>query len=510
MPEPLPYPGVFIEELAAPPAITGVSTSVTLFVGWAARGRTDAVVPVTSVVDYEREFGGLDTRSLLGYAVMQFFANGGTQAQVLRLAHADAQTAACALGGLECRARSPGEWAQHFALRAVPTDAPGGTHFRLEISDLQAGGTVVEAHDALSLDPADARFAPTAINAVSAILAVSVTAGSTELPEGRVYLGRTRAQLAPSTPIAAATHAGSDGTVLVPGSEAFNARLLADIGDDARRDGLPPFNLLAVPGLTHVATLAALQAHCRRLRAFLIADAEPSARVSDLLGTGLAGLRGNDASFAALYHPWVLAPDPLAGGTPRSFPPSGFVAGVIARTDRSRGVWKAPAGTDARLQGATGLSQRLTDVQAGQLNPQGIDCLRSLPNQAPVVWGARTLQGQDDSASEWKYIPVRRLALYIEDSLNRGLGWAVFEPNDEPLWARLRLSVGDFMHQLFRQGALQGTSPRDACFVRCDRTTMTGADIASGVAVVLVGFAPLKPAEFVVLTIRLATGSATA
>ena len=180
----------------------------------------------------------------------------------------------------------------------------------------------------------------------------------------------------------------------------------------------------------------------------------------------------------------------------------------MARTDTQRGVWKAAAGLNATLAGVSELGVPLTDLENGVLNPLAINCLRTMPGVGPVVWGARTLQGADILSSDWKYIPVRRLALYIEESLYRATRWAVFEPNDEPLWAQLRLSIGGFMQDLFRQGAFQGQSPKDAYFVLCDSTTTTQADIDRGIVNISIGFAPVKPAEFVVLYIQPAAGQA--
>ena len=181
-------------------------------------------------------------------------------------------------------------------------------------------------------------------------------------------------------------------------------------------------------------------------------------------------------------------------------------AGVFARTDAQRGVWKAPAGTDASLNGVRELTIRVNDLENGQLNPLGVNCLRTFPVIGNVVWGARTLRGADQLASEWKYIPVRRLALFLEESLYRGIKWVVFEPNDEPLWAQIRLNVGAFMHNLFRQGAFQGTTPRNAYFVKCDKETTTQNDIDRGIVNILVGFAPLKPAEFVIIKLEQLAG----
>lgn len=181
------------------------------------------------------------------------------------------------------------------------------------------------------------------------------------------------------------------------------------------------------------------------------------------------------------------------------------MAGIYARTDVARGVWKAPAGISATLQGASVVG-KINDADNGVLNMQGINVLRTFPVYGNISWGARTLEGADLLASEWKYIPVRRVALFIEETLYQNLKWAVFEPNDEPLWAQIRLAVGAFMGNLYRQGAFQGTSAGGAYFVQCDSTTTTQLDIDSGIVNIRVGFAPLKPAEFVVISIQQIAG----
>jgi phage tail sheath protein FI len=202
----------------------------------------------------------------------------------------------------------------------------------------------------------------------------------------------------------------------------------------------------------------------------------------------------------------VVQADPLRDRQNDVFVPCGIIAGVMARTDVQRGVWKAPAGQDAALNGIQGLQVNLTDDENGLLNPLGINCLRSFPIIGRVVWGARTLRGADQLADEYKYVPVRRTALFIEESLYRGTQWVVFEPNDEPLWAQIRLNVGAFMQNLFRQGAFQGKTPREAYFVKCDKETTTQNDINLGIVNILVGFAPLKPAEFVIIKIQQIAG----
>jgi phage tail sheath protein FI len=217
-------------------------------------------------------------------------------------------------------------------------------------------------------------------------------------------------------------------------------------------------------------------------------------------------LTGPQARNAAIYFPLILQSDPQLGGQIDTFVPCGAVAGVMARTDGQRGVWKAPAGIDAALSGIAGLQVEMTDPENGLLNPAGINCLRTFPVFGRVVWGARTLRGADAAADEYKYLPVRRTALFIEESLYRGLKWVVFEPNDEPLWSQIRLNVGAFMNNLFRQGAFQGKTPREAYFVKCDSESTTQNDINLGIVNIVVGFAPLKPAEFVIIKLQQIAG----
>ncbi|MDD5267131.1 MAG: phage tail sheath subtilisin-like domain-containing protein [Methylococcales bacterium] len=278
------------------------------------------------------------------------------------------------------------------------------------------------------------------------------------------------------------------------------------------------FNLLCIPpdtreGDAPIAVYQTAMNYCKVRRAMLIVDApaawsanKDTAAAKARDGLAALNLSGESARNAALYFPRVLEADPLRDGQLDTFVPCGIVAGVMARTDTSRGVWKAPAGLEASLNGIQGLNVNLNDAENGMLNPLGINCLRSFPVNGRVIWGARTLRGADQLADEWKYIPVRRTALFIEESLYRGTQWVVFEPNDEPLWAQIRLNIGAFMHNLFRQGAFQGTTPRDAYFVKCDKETTTQNDINLGIVNIVVGFAPLKPAEFVVIKLQQIAG----
>lgn len=328
---------------------------------------------------------------------------------------------------------------------------------------------------------------------------------------------------APANDIAAGLHLLTGAALSTPPTDAFLSGgaetpygpadvYPAFIGSRANREGLYAledadlFNILVMPGITDPGVLADAASYCEERRAFFIVDAPPVA--SDVAGM-VASASGTDlpkSDHAAVYFPWTYVADPLKNGKPRLTPPGGTMAGLYARTDGNRGVWKAPAGTDANLAGVQSMAVPLTDGENGSLNPLGVNCLRTFPVYGAIAWGARTLRGADQMASEYKYVPVRRLALYIEESLYRGTQWVVFEPNDEPLWAQIRLNIGTFMNGLFRQGAFQGSSPRDAYLVKCDRETTTQDDINRGVVNILVGFAPLKPAEFVVISIQQLAG----
>jgi hypothetical protein len=273
------------------------------------------------------------------------------------------------------------------------------------------------------------------------------------------------------------------------------------------------FNMLCLPPMApgpngDVPTdvvMAALKL-CVDRRAMLLVDPRSSwTNVDTAVSEAATFVTGDNAKNAALYFPRIRLFDPASGHLDE-FVPSGAVAGVWARTDAQRGVWKAPAGTEASVSGVQGLTVQMTDLENGRLNPLGINCLRNFPLVGTVVWGARTRRGADRLADQWKYVPVRRVALFIEESLYRGTQWVVFEPNDEPLWAQIRLNVGAFMQNLFRQGAFQGKTPQEAYFVKCDKETTTQNDINLGIVNIVVGFAPLKPAEFVVIKIQQMAG----
>ncbi len=487
------YPGVYIEELpSGVRTIVGVATSIAAFAGWAAKGPSDHAQLVLSWADFERYYGGLDVRSYLGYAVYQFFANGGTQAYIIRLVADDAASASVTLDGvLQVDAKNPGQWANSYGI-TIQASTFDTTRFQLAV--VNGSGTKVETFENLSMDSGNSRFVETVINNDSLLVNAAVVGGATTLP------GDT------SSP--ADLTGGEDGTVLNPDESDFETALLPTSADSGvyYLDRVNLFNLLCVPGESTPATLSSLEGFCRERRAFLIANSAMDDNFSSLQNGPDGALSGEDGINAAFYFPWVNAPNPLKENKPEAYPPCGFVAGLYARTDTNRGVWKAPAGTEASLRGVTGVKETLTDGENGVLNPQAVNCIRNFPVYGTILWGARTLRGNDQIGSEWKYVPVRRTALYIEETLYRALKWVVFEPNDEPLWAQIRLNVGAFMHGLFRQGAFQGTTPQAAYFVKCDKDTTTQSDINLGIVNIIVGFAPLKPAEFVIIKIQQMAG----
>ncbi len=305
--------------------------------------------------------------------------------------------------------------------------------------------------------------------------------------------------------------AGIDGDAAgQPDTTVFRNAVLALEAPDAF------FNLLCLPDLVRPALDDPKALHhtgamsiysqaariCKLKHAFLLIDPPPN--VGDTASAEAFKMNGINfaSSHSAAYFPNIRVDDPLEAGVIRSHPPSGAMAGLFARTDGQFGVWQAPAGTDAVLSGVYGPSVDLSDADHGVLNPLGLNCIRKFPVYGTVSFGSRTVDGANALASEWKYVPVRRTASYILRSLSEGLRWAVHKPNGEQLWSQLRLNSTAFMHGLFRQGAFKGVSAREAYFVQCDASTTTATDIDQGVVNIIVGFAPLKPAEFVVISLR--------
>jgi hypothetical protein len=457
----------------------------------------------------------------MSFAVRDFFLNGGSQAIIVRV-HNGATPATITLpagspGNLVLEAANPGSWGNNLIAQVDYKTRPGSdaTVFNLKVLEtdpISHQPVNTEVFLNVSVSGSDPRFLSRVLQENSDLVRVRVisTLRPLETPVVTSPAGGLPG-------IAAAPGSGGDGNDIVQAqftgqSQDAKAGLFAlEKADLFNLLCIPPFSLGADdPPLQRQNLVSQAAAYCETRRAMLLVD-PPSAWTTKTTAvnqfsdptTDFVGTRSKNA---AIFFPRVRETNPLHDNQIESFVPCGAVAGVFARTDAQRGVWKAPAGQDASLVGVSELSVSLTDAENGELNPLGVNCLRSFPIIGRVVWGARTLQGANQLASEWKYVPVRRTALFLEESLYRGTQWVVFEPNDESLWAQIRLNVGAFMQGLFRQGAFQGKTARDAYLVKCDSETTTQNDINNGIVNILVGFAPLKPAEFVIIQIQQLAG----
>jgi uncharacterized protein len=606
MPANLTFPGVYIEEIpSGVRTITGVATSITAFIGRALRGptdqepiETDRAVTINSFADFQRIYGGLWEGSTLGFAVRDFFLNGGSQAIIVRLYNKDTTANAknpktkLTMDDIVLEAAYEGTWGRDLRATVEPgtsdevakslglTDK--GALFNLTVSDTSPGGSVEKFQNlsvkssprridkVLKAESSLVRWAglnldtatppPPAIPTTPKFDTVTTAENTAapQLPAAKKTLADAQDKLDaaqkklddlkskdPNDPgipaaqaavdsatterdnakaaIAAINQKVQDAKDALDGNDGLDLKIDNFTGSTDKHglsalDTVDLFNILCIPPYqlntsgydVDVDLVSTAAQYCETHRAMLLVDPrsdwvnEKKAH-DDFLDVNIDRV-GTRSKNAALFFPRLRQSNPLKDNQLDSFVPCGAVAGIFARTDTQRGVWKAPAGLDASLVGVQQLSVNLTDLENGDLNQLGINCLRTFPAAGHVVWGARTLQGADRLTSEWKYIPVRRTALYIEESLFRGTQWVVFEPNDEPLWAQIRLNVGAFMQNLFRQGAFQGKTPRDAYFVKCDKETTTQNDINNGIVNIVVGFAPLKPAEFVVIQLQQIAG----
>jgi Bacteriophage tail sheath protein len=613
------YPGVYIDELPNPVrTIIGVPTAVAAFVGPAARGPVDEPSHITSWSDFDRIYGGLSAASLMSYAVFHYYQNGGSEAEIVRVAARDApamidlgpagggvklQALKAGAAGNDIKARvdyDPGDAAiyklqvkgdaQTFTITADATpDKPDSLDQQLNKSTLVRAAPDTarvkppESPPAVGGDPfgdpaipqgkggqdgasrarinlptdtkdkndnavfvaLEAKYPGGWANALSVVVdhdtidtktQYNLTVTDPDPDHGsqetwrnistdknspqtldRVLDSSRLVRPMPGTPLDVQPKAGAV-TVTVNGTDGPQVTETELIGvDGVTKSGIYAlrntdiFNILCVPPIDRTSSFmgslySAAGELCVERRSMLVVD--PPVRWTDV-DTAVANfdhLQPNDdnAKNAAVYFPWIKLAD--KDGMLLQFPPSGAVAGVWARTDGQRNVAKAPAGTDASLSGVTELVVKLTDPENGRLNPLGVNCLRTFPAVGSVVWGARTLRGADRLANQWKYVPVRRTALFIEETLYRSTQWVVFEPNDEPLWAAIRLNVGAFMNTLFRQGMFQGRTPQEAYLIKCDKDNNPQNDIDRGIVNILVGFAPLKPAEFVLVHIQQLAG----
>jgi uncharacterized protein len=508
------YPGVYIEELSSGVrTITGVATSITAFIGRALKGPLSEPIRVQNFGEFQRQFGGLWRESTMSYAVQQYFLNGGQDALIVRVYNGEKEqdTAKLAIDPLALQATSPGLWGVNLqAFVDHETKNNDGTLFNLTVQLLESPTSarliVTETLRNLSIDKNSSRFYKKIIELESEL--VDVTPDSPDLS--------SRPAIIPKTQPAKASSTGGDGGEITDNDIVSpNSRL--------NREGLYAlekadlFNLLCIPPLTRDAdvsldgTMSAAVQYCQERRALLLVDSPLSTKTISRAAADIDAIRdalGGEAfgKNAAVFFPRIKMGDPLQENRTEEFAPCGVIAGIFARTDATRGVWKAPAGIEAGILGVRELSYKMTDGENGILNPKGLNCIRLFRNYGNVLWGSRTLAGSDAIGSEWKYIPVRRFALFLEESLYRGTQWVVFEPNDEPLWAQIRLNLGAFMNNLFRQGAFQGKTPKEAYFVKCDKETTTQNDINLGIVNIVVGFAPLKPAEFVIIKFQQIAG----
>ncbi len=504
------HPGVYVEEApSGARSIEGVSTSTAIFVGETERGPLEPTL-IKNRTEFERLFGGYlrqgppsdppgatgtDVLELV-YAIDAFFQNGGKSAYILRATEDTMETASRSA----VRASSPGAWANDALSVIFAPSTDGDTkRFRLIVYHQPIGAPalrMVENWDRLSTDKADENYAPAVLKRS---LYVTWAPGAPVVRPTTLDATNVNATEAELLTLAARTRlsGGVGGLTDVPAVQ--YAKLLR------RLDGITDASLLVLPGKTgdHVNTgLAYVES--RPLRdLFYIVDLprqEASAEVTaaaQATRTFFQEKLTAKTDLAAVYWPWVEVSDPVGvGQDPTRFvAPSGHLAGLYARTDARRGVWKAPAGVEATLLGVRSLEFKVLDAHQDDLNPLGINALRLVPSAGVVAWGARTMR----PGSEWRYVSVRRTAIFLRKSIFEGIQWVVFEPNDEPLWASLRLNVEAFMEQQFRQGAFAGRTSREAYFVKCDAETTTEADKAAGIVNLWVGFAPLRPAEFVVV-----------
>lgn len=547
MPVQTTYPGIYIRELpSSTHTITAAPTSVTVFVGYTHPFKTQVFnkpIELFSFTDYETWFGGFfrssvfDAESVhfgdIAQAVNQFFLNGGANAYVIGLqARSGGQAIAPAtatLGPLAFAAREliDADHEMHVTINNVsatsaslPFSAPNDETADVTISfgppltsPLSGHGYVTETYRQVGLNPRTAAGKPnpnyvgtrigTAGKFVSSLVTVNVLPSSGPLIAGSQKFG----------------------PALGSGTTIFNSLDFSSVfQQDTPLDKLSVFNLMVIPGVTDLGAVSAATAFCEQKRAFLIMDPPPqvSADGSDPPGSALMQDAFESGALpksqnSAVYFPYLTSIDPLTGqvtnpvtNQPYEIPPSGTIAGIYSRTDFNRGVWKAPAGLETTLANVSDVVERgqMTDQRQGVLNTIGVNCVRNFPGIGPVVWGARTSISENVAFQQWKYVPVRRMALFLEQTLYANLGWVVFEPNDAPLWTSIRTSIESFMLGLFRQGAFQGATPNQAFQVKCDSQTTTQDDINNGIVNIVVAFAPLKPAEFVVIQIAQLAGQA--
>jgi hypothetical protein len=491
-------PGVYVEEVeAGSRPIEGVGTAVAAFVGLAARGPANSPTLVTNWNQFTSTFGEFIEGSYLAHAVYGYFLNGGGAAYVVRVgADGAVPTASAQLPSAADKGKPAFKVAALDSGPAgndVSVDVEAGADegsFRLVVKQ---GGKPVETFDGLTAGKGKQNVA-TVVKAQSKVITIE-EAGSLAVP-------------APGT------------VALSGGGAAVPARLTPDdyVGNSSDRTGfagleaVDDITMLAVPDLMTVyeqgmidmeglkAVQLAMLAHCELMGdRVAILDAPPGLNAQQVKEWRV-DKAGYDSKYGTLYWPWVKVFDPLSGQA-KFVPPSGHVAGIWARNDDTRGVHKAPA--NEVIRGAITLELNITKAEHDQLNPSGINCIRAFPGRGIRIWGARTIS----SDPAWRYLNVRRLFNYVEESIFEGTQWVVFEPNDIRLWGRVKRTINAFLLRVWRDGALFGATPEQAFFVKCDETNNPPETRDAGQLIIDIGIAPVKPAEFVVFRIAQFSGS---
>ena len=515
-------PGVYIEEFdKGTKPIQGVGTSVAAFVGFTEKAPDNRPHLVTNWGDYARLFGGFLPDSYLAYAVRGFFDNGGRQAYVVSVSAAsgpadvaaNARPAAIAAAAviparlpaigtsLSVEAVAEGQAGEDIQLEVGPATGDGATEEQFRLVVRQGGKE--EVYDQLTLARGRGlRNAEAVVNRESTLIRIKILATETgsaveRLPQVGMHT------LQPAQPQAVALPNRIDPTDIAGNAEAREGVLGLEAIDEVTILCVPDLmspRVTGGDGLTRIKTIQlGMLAHCEAMKdRFAILDAPVGMGVQEIK-EWRAGGAGYDSKYGALYYPWIKVANQIPKAQRANpdddlieIPPCGHVAGVYARVDSERGVHKAPANEIVR--GAVDLANNVTRNEQDLLNPIGINCIRAFPNMGIRVWGARTLT----SDPSWRYINVRRLFNYIEESIEENTQWVVFEPNDEDLWERVKRDINAFLTRVWRSGALFGATPDEAFYVKCDRETNPPEVRDVGQLIVEIGLAPVKPAEFVV------------
>jgi uncharacterized protein len=478
MPEYL-SPGVYVEEIdTGNKPIEGVSTSTVGFLGIAERG---PVLPtlVTSFTEYTRNFGGYVSGRYLAHAVEGFFTNGGQRCYIARVVPSSGTAPAAAtanFGGMDVSAVGPGTWGNLIKV-AVAASVISSTLFDLTVTYPATAASPTEVFVGLSSDSIKSNFYMSQVNGASNLIQTAVH-DTSAVTMTTATLGK-----------------GAEGSAVIPNDVTGDpAALPGQRGGLAGLGDVNGISILCCPeenSADFAVATGAMVAQCDNLKdRFAIVQAPLGPLDPGKLIPPAAAV----SQYAAFYAPWLTILDPLTG-LPTDIPPGGHIAGIYARSDDTRGVHKAPA--NEPVLGIDSLKINFTKGDQDILNPKGVNLLRYFPGRGNLVWGARNTTLDPD----WKYVNVRRLFIFVEQSIEAATQWVVFEPNDYPLWARVRRSVSDFLTRLWMDGMLQGQKKEEAYFVRCDRTTMTQADIDNGKLIMVIGIAPVKPAEFVIFRI---------